>query len=413
MGKIGHPTTSNEQPATSNQQPATSNENPNIFWALKNVSFEVEQGEVLGIIGRNGAGKTTLLKILTRITEPTSGTAIINGRVASLLEVGTGFHPELTGRENIFLNGSILGMKKAEITRKFNDVVDFAEIHQFIDTPVKRYSSGMYVRLAFAIAAHMEPDILVVDEVLAVGDLAFQKKCLGKMEEVSREGRTILFVSHNMGAITSLCSRGIILDMGKIIVDSSVVNAVSKYRSFAYNFLDNNSGKVSLEQHPGRKDGKEGLIRFVSCTLEDLEGNVTSVFNLKQTVCVALEYQVTVRADKLKNTSFGVAIQEEDGHFVSYLNTETMGILFDSIPERGIIRCFIIEPPLFPKRYFLTLVCRSNSVITDVIEQAIFFDVTNIEDDKTKMLPYQKIGGVILLDGDWRLDSFDQSNNIN
>src|SRR5271165_4328668 len=175
------------------------------FWALRNVSFEVKRGEVLGIIGRNGAGKSTLLKILSRITEPTRGRAILRGRVASLLEVGTGFHPELTGRENIFLNGAVLGMTRAEIARKFDEIVAFAEVERFLDTPVKRYSSGMYVRLAFAVAAHLEPDILVVDEVLAVGDAAFQRKCLGRMDEISRrEGRTVLFVSHNMGAIEKL-----------------------------------------------------------------------------------------------------------------------------------------------------------------------------------------------------------------
>jgi lipopolysaccharide transport system ATP-binding protein len=188
--------------------------NMETIWALKNVTFEVKRGEVIGIIGRNGAGKTTLLKILSRITEPTEGYAEIDGRVGSLLEVGTGFHPELTGRENIYLNGAILGMKKAEIERKFDEIVAFAEVEKFIDTPVKHYSSGMYVRLAFAVAAHLEPEILMVDEVLAVGDAAFQEKCLGQMGEVARGGRTVLFVSHNMAAIESLCSRAILLKTG-------------------------------------------------------------------------------------------------------------------------------------------------------------------------------------------------------
>lgn len=186
------------------------------FWALKDVDFEIKKGEVVGIIGRNGAGKSTLLKILSRITEPTSGRVEIDGRVASLLEVGTGFHPELTGRENIFLNGAILGMSRVEIRRKFDEIVAFAEVEKFLDTPVKRYSSGMYVRLAFAVAAHLEPEILVVDEVLAVGDAEFQKKCLGKMQDVSRGGRTVLFVSHNMKAVQSLCKSGIVLDAGRM-----------------------------------------------------------------------------------------------------------------------------------------------------------------------------------------------------
>jgi len=199
------------------------------FWALQDVSFEVEQGEVLGIIGRNGAGKSTLLKILARVTYPTVGRASINGRVGSLLEVGTGFHPELTGWENIYLNGAVLGMKKAEIKRKFDDIVGFAEIEPFLDTPVKRYSSGMYMRLAFSIAAHLEPEILIVDEVLAVGDAAFQRKCLGKMENVAREGRTVLFVSHNMPAILSLCGRAILLDMGRLVNQGSPASIVQHY----------------------------------------------------------------------------------------------------------------------------------------------------------------------------------------
>jgi len=209
--KLIRPFRSNLNPCSLPLAPASED-----FWALKDVSFEVKQGDCLGIIGRNGAGKSTLLKILSRITEPTSGRVKIKGRVASLLEVGTGFHPELTGRENIFLNGAILGMRREEIKRKFDEIVDFAEIEKFLDTPVKYYSSGMYVRLAFAVAAHLEPEILIVDEVLAVGDARFQKKCLGKMENVGREGRTVLFVSHNMSAIRSLCERIIMLDKGFI-----------------------------------------------------------------------------------------------------------------------------------------------------------------------------------------------------
>src|SRR4051794_37959089 len=201
------------------------------FWALKNVSFEVHRGEVVGIIGRNGAGKSTLLKILSRITEPTEGRIRIKGRVASLLEVGTGFHPELTGRENVYLNGAILGMRGAEIKRKFDEIVAFAEVEKFLDTPVKRYSSGMYVRLAFAIAAHLEPEILVVDEVLAVGDAAFQKKCMGKMHDVAGQGRTVLFVSHNMAAVSNLCQRGIVLNRGRVTFDGSAKEALQVYNT--------------------------------------------------------------------------------------------------------------------------------------------------------------------------------------
>src|SRR5580704_7398838 len=199
------------------------------FWALRDVSFEVKQGEVLGIIGRNGAGKSTLLKILSRITEPDCGRVTLRGRVASLLEVGTGFHPELTGRENIFLNGAILGMKRAEIKAKFDEIVAFAEVERFLDTPVKRYSSGMYVRLAFAVAAHLEPEILIVDEVLAVGDAQFQKKCLGKMSAVATGGRTVLFVSHNMQAVSVLCNRGMFLRAGALEYTGSTKEAIERY----------------------------------------------------------------------------------------------------------------------------------------------------------------------------------------
>ncbi len=201
----------------------------NTIWALKGVSFEVKEGEVLGIIGRNGAGKTTLLKILSRVTEPTEGEVRIRGRVGSLLEIGTGFHPELTGRENIYLNGAILGMRKEEIKKKFDEIVSFAEVEKFLDTPMKRYSSGMYVRLAFAVAAHLEPEILIVDEVLAVGDAQFQKKCLGKMEDVAKEGRTVLFVSHNMLSVRNLCSRAIILRDGQITFLGNTTEAVDFY----------------------------------------------------------------------------------------------------------------------------------------------------------------------------------------
>lgn len=216
------------------------------FWALRDVSFEVKRGEVVGIIGRNGAGKSTLLKILSRITEPTEGRVELDGRVASLLEVGTGFHPELTGRENIFLNGAILGMTRAEIRRKFDEIVAFAEVEKFLDTPVKRYSSGMYVRLAFSVAAHLEPEILVVDEVLAVGDAEFQKKCLGKMHEVSKGGRTVLFVSHNMSAVRKLCTRGLLLRGGSVVLDGYIADIIQHYasisnRAYSITFAEGNA----------------------------------------------------------------------------------------------------------------------------------------------------------------------------
>jgi lipopolysaccharide transport system ATP-binding protein len=225
---------------------------PKTHLALQDVSFDVPRGQVVGIIGGNGAGKSTLLKILARVTVPSAGTAHIRGRLGALLEVGTGFHPELTGRENVFLNGAILGMKRAEVMRKFDEIIDFAEIHQFVDTPVKRYSSGMYVRLAFAVAAHLEPDILVVDEALAVGDFAFQRKCLGQLQEQAGSGRTVLFVSHNIGAIRQLCSRCLLLDAGRLVLDGSADVVIEKYiEHFALRTAANRSGPL----HPDRGEG--------------------------------------------------------------------------------------------------------------------------------------------------------------
>ncbi|MFC1866756.1 ABC transporter ATP-binding protein [Thermodesulfobacteriota bacterium] len=254
------------------------------FWALKDVSFKVKQGEVLGIIGRNGAGKTTLLKILSRITEPTSGRFRIKGRVASLLEVGTGFHPELTGRENIFLNGSILGMRKAEIDHKFDEIVEFAEVIKFLDTPVKRYSSGMYVRLAFAVAAHLEPEILLVDEVLAVGDISFQKKCLGKMGKVARDGRTVLFVSHNMGAIRQLCPTCIWIDNGEIRKVGESSSVIESYVDVDYK-LDKTNETIFAED-----SSKEFQLRSVKL-LNDA-GILTQRFDCDKPVIIELLCQV-------------------------------------------------------------------------------------------------------------------------
>ncbi|MFZ0035304.1 MAG: polysaccharide ABC transporter ATP-binding protein, partial [Sedimentisphaerales bacterium] len=261
------------------------------FWALKNISFEVQQGEALGIIGRNGAGKSTLLKILSRVTTPTNGVAKIRGRVASLLEIGTGFHQELTGRENIYLNGAILGMTKAEVRRKFDEIVDFSGLEKFIDTPVKRYSSGMYVRLAFAVAAHLEPEILFVDEVLAVGDVEFQKKCLGKMEDVAKEGRTILFVSHNMAAIRSLCRRTILLDKGELLMDSATGQAVTHY--LGQNLLE--GAIASAKQIETRMEGlirrNRPFIRFREIAMLDLSGVARRSFNSDEDIIVSVTFE--------------------------------------------------------------------------------------------------------------------------
>jgi lipopolysaccharide transport system ATP-binding protein len=256
------------------------------IWALKDVSFEIKRGEVVGIIGRNGAGKSTLLKILSRITDPTSGFADIRGRVGSLLEVGTGFHDELTGRENVYLNGAILGMKRSEIEAKFDEIVAFSEVARFIDTPVKHYSSGMYLRLAFAVAAHLEPEILLVDEVLAVGDAVFQKKCLSKMEDVGQEGRTVLFVSHNMPAITRLCERTILLDEGRVVQDGPSHQVVSTY-------LSSGLGTAAAREWPDlvQAPGND-IVRLRAVRVRTEDGQVTDVVDIRQPVGIEIEYEV-------------------------------------------------------------------------------------------------------------------------
>jgi lipopolysaccharide transport system ATP-binding protein len=256
----------------------------NEFWALRDVSFEVERGEVIGIVGRNGAGKSTLLKILSRIVEPTYGTARLRGRSASLLEVGTGFHAELSGRENIYLNGAILGMGRAEVTRKFDEIVAFSEIEQFLDTPVKRYSSGMYVRLAFAVAAHLEPQILIVDEVLAVGDFAFQKKCLGKMNDVAtKEGRTILFISHHMATLTQLCSRGIMLEKGRITNTGPIRDVVKAYLRSG---LNEETARAQFPVEPSK------ACQFLSVELVHEDGTIASEFSTEESLTIRIRFVV-------------------------------------------------------------------------------------------------------------------------
>jgi lipopolysaccharide transport system ATP-binding protein len=325
---------------THNEFNKNDNELKEQFLALNDVSFEVKEGEVLGIIGRNGAGKSTLLKILSKVTAPTSGLIKIKGRVASLLEVGTGFHPELTGRENIYLNGAILGMNKQEIEKKFDEIVDFSGVEQFIDTPVKRYSSGMHVRLAFAVAAHLEPEILVVDEVLAVGDLAFQKKCLGKMKDVSTQGRTVLFVSHNMEAIQSLCGRVICLNKGKNIFDGGTDEGINFYKSISSETEGIEQLDKSYLSFPEYKDVP---FQMNSLSIKNTAGDLNNYFSINDIIVVEIEYEAKKRVIDLM---IGLFIYKNDELYIlSYITDSNSE--YESGHEKGIYKAAVKIPSLF------------------------------------------------------------------
>lgn len=319
------------------------------LWALQDVSLQVAQGEVLGIIGRNGAGKSTLLKILSRVTAPTSGRIRVKGRVASLLEVGTGFHPELTGRENVFLNGAILGMTKAEVARKFDEIVAFSEIEDFIDTPVKRYSSGMYVRLAFAVAAHLDPEILVVDEVLAVGDAAFQKRCLGKMGDVAKSGRTVLFVSHNMASVLGLCSRAVLVQKGTITCDGKPPDVVALYQASASATPDNPHGRIEAE----RKGS--GLARIVGVVPFSERASGSNAMATGVTGGIRFDY-VTKSWPLTVQLAFGLT--NSLGEYCLHCSTETLRRSLVLDRERGSIVCRIPRCPLIPDDYNLNFLLR-------------------------------------------------------
>ncbi len=344
------------------------------FWALKDVSFEVKQGEVIGIIGRNGAGKSTLLKILSRITEPTTGCISLKGRVASLLEVGTGFHPELTGRENIYLNGVILGMSKAEIKKKFDEIVAFAEVEKFLDTPVKRYSSGMYVRLAFAVAAHLEPEILVVDEVLAVGDAAFQKKCLGKMGDVAtKDGRTVLFVSHNMAAIESLCKRCIYIAGGKIKRKSRTEEVLLEYLS--NNLETNTKFSSTLRSNLTPRSGS-GIIRIVNFAISNLQGKVVEVLQSGKSYTFHFHYEIQ-KGKILKNVAFAFGVTDQMCRLLFRNSTTETKSDFNELCDYGQINCYVPRIPLSEGRYYIGFRVCVNQEEADYIQagNSIFFDV--------------------------------------
>lgn len=334
------------------------------IWALKDISFDITQGEVVGIVGRNGAGKSTMLKILSRITDPTEGYADIYGRVGSLLEVGTGFHPELTGRENIFLNGAILGMRKAEIERKFDEIVEFAEIATFIDTPVKHYSSGMYVRLAFSVAAHLDTDILLVDEVLAVGDTAFQRKCLGKMEDVAGQGRTVLFVSHNMGLLQALCQRGILLQNGEKTFDGSISGAVDRYLKTLEEV-----GEQDLVERTDRK-GK-GQIMLTKVEVEYGNGSTSTPIKTGAPV------RITLHLNEIKaGVSSVIVLFNHLGQHLVAFESSIVGPEDSRDPQMGKrMVCEIDELTLLPGRYRINVLVRDSGEMQDFVEAAAFFDV--------------------------------------
>jgi lipopolysaccharide transport system ATP-binding protein len=375
-----------QSPGLSPQMPTPASRED--FWALKDISFEVKQGEVVGVIGRNGAGKSTLLKILSRITEPTVGRVQLEGRVSSLLEVGTGFHPELTGRENIFLNGAILGMTRAEIRQKFDEIVAFAEVEKFLDTPVKWYSSGMYVRLAFAVAAHLEPEILIVDEVLAVGDAEFQKKCLGKMGEVGRGGRTVLFVSHNMATIEALCESAILMAEGKLVRKGQTSAVVREY-------LDNQD-RLEITPVANRRDRKgSGAIRFDAIVLQGENG--------KSAIAVQCGCPMTLRlfvenlnGKELSNLRIALGIDSSFGQRVLLLDTLLLHQDLRKVPV-GHFAVDVVIPrlTLLPGRYEFTLYATVNGVVADWVKNAGAFDVEGGNYYGTGQMPEQ---GIFLMD---------------
>lgn len=357
------------------------------FWALKNINFEIEKGDRIGIIGRNGAGKSTLLKVLSRIVSPTKGRVEINGRVASLLEVGTGFHGDLSGRENIFLNGAILGMTKREITSKFDEIVAFSEVEQFLDTPVKRYSSGMYVRLAFAVAAHLDPEILIMDEVLAVGDSAFQKKCLGKMKDVASTGRTILFVSHNMASIQNLCDKCLYLKNGEMVTYGKTEDVIPIYLRA--------SQEVQLLKLSDRTDRSgNGKLKFTAFNLKNNKNK-----NLVSAHCGEfLNFELEIEAfSNLSNVIVSLGIDDSMGQRVTHYNNEVTNQVFEKI-EKGTHKIDIITPkfPLKSGEYTFTLYCTVNGDIADWIQDAGSFMVESGDFYKSGKLPPEGQGSVFI-----------------
>lgn len=368
------------------------------IWALKDVSFEIKQGEVVGVIGRNGAGKSTLLKVLSRTTEPTEGYVEIYGRIGSLLEVGTGFHPELTGRENIYLNAAILGMKKREIDRKFDEIVDFAEVEKFLNTPVKHYSSGMYVRLAFAVAAHLEPEILLVDEVLAVGDAAFQKKCLGKMGGVAKEGRTVLFVSHNMAAVRSLCSHAFLLDGGKVCQSGPVEICIDRYLIAADANPLSELNTLTLPR-PTVVVDDEATLRITRVKLDTPNGH--NIVKTGEPIVLIISFKVF---QPLHNVVFGFVVESSDNvRLCDCRSSDSCGPISYLQPGDYSIRAVVQSNPLNPGIYRLSLGARSESRGLDYLPDLMILHVETSE--RFESLWLENPSGLFRVLSDWTLQS--------
>ena len=338
-------------------------ENSDLIWALKDINLDVSKGDILGIIGKNGAGKSTLLKILSRITSPTTGSVKIKGRVASLLEIGTGFHPDLTGRENIYLNGAILGMLRNEIDQRLDEIIDFSGIERYIDTPVKRYSSGMYVRLAFAVAAHLNSDILIVDEVLAVGDYAFQKKCLGKLNDISMDGKTVIFVSHNMSTIQSLCSRACLIDQGQMLKVGSVKDIISIY--YENTFQHESNSKLKTKNRSGNS-----TLQFVEYIL--LDNNSKSIYEVNCGAYLQIELLFEVFIDVIKNLRIGIAIKDQmHGNYVTELNSYYVSNdSYKVVNGKHKFTFDINKMPLSPGKYVIDLIATSGLEVLDYLKDA-------------------------------------------
>ncbi|MCA9245921.1 MAG: ABC transporter ATP-binding protein [Planctomycetales bacterium] len=382
------------------------------FWALRDINFEVQRGEAVGVVGRNGAGKSTLLKIISRITRPTTGRLRFRGRIGSLLEVGTGFHPELSGRENVFLNGSILGMSRREIQSKFDEIVAFSNVEQFIDTPVKRYSSGMRVRLGFSVAAHLDPEILIVDEVLAVGDTGFRRKCLQKMRDEAMQGRTVLFVSHNMMAIQSLCDRCLMLERGQVMFLGDTDDAIEKYRA-QFAVIVDEAGEEHAVPLADRQDRRgNGSMRFTDVRIfpSDARDEQATLLPL-QSATVEMRFR-TQDAQPLRNVNMSFTCTDEHGTRIFSCVSKHQGTSIEELGPEAIVRCHIPALPLAPGNYQLDLKCAAHNEQADSVERAVEFTVADHDVFGTGHISKATKHGPIVLPHSWNVEDPQGTSDI-